>query len=89
MYAFYRSLRAYERALGDSTMVISPDSEFFDYLKTNGLAPPPKTGDGAGTSGEAATDDDRAANTPTAPSGATGGATDDTAAPATTGTDNN
>ena len=36
-FAFYRSLTAYERALqGDnSTLVISPDSEFFDYLKTD------------------------------------------------------
>ena len=36
-FAFYRSLGAYERALqGDnSTLVISPDSEFFDYLKSD------------------------------------------------------
>ncbi len=36
-FAFYRSLRAYERAIqGDnSTLVISPDSEFFEYLKTH------------------------------------------------------
>ena len=35
-FAFYRSLGAYEKALtGDNaTMVISPDSEFFDYLKS-------------------------------------------------------
>lgn len=34
-YAFYRSLAAYEHALKgeNSTMVITPDSEFFDYLK--------------------------------------------------------
>ncbi len=40
-FAFYRSLRAYERAIqGDnSTLVISPDSEFFDYLKSDRLAP--------------------------------------------------
>lgn len=38
-FAFYRSLKAYERALkgSNSTMVISPDSEFFDYLKTDTL----------------------------------------------------
>ncbi len=38
-FAFYRSLSAYEQALqGDnSTMVISPDSEFFEFLKTDGL----------------------------------------------------
>ena len=41
-FAFYRSLRAYERALQgkNSTMVISPDSEFFDYLKSDNLATP-------------------------------------------------
>lgn len=36
-FAFYRSLSAYEKSLqgSNSTMVISPDSEFFDYLKTD------------------------------------------------------
>jgi len=36
-FAFYRSLKAYEESLkGDnSTLVITPDSEFFDYLKSN------------------------------------------------------
>jgi len=36
-FAFYRSLTAYEAALkgGNSTLVISPDSEFFDYFKTD------------------------------------------------------
>lgn len=41
-FAFYRSLSAYENSLkGDnSTLVISPDSEFFDYLKSDtGPAP--------------------------------------------------
>ncbi len=35
-FEFYRSLSAYEKALrsDNSTMVISPDSEFFDYLRT-------------------------------------------------------
>ncbi len=34
-FAFYRSLSAYEKSLkaSNSTLVISPDSEFFDYLK--------------------------------------------------------
>ncbi|MEM9198976.1 MAG: protease modulator HflC [Pseudomonadota bacterium] len=43
-FAFYRSLVAYERALKgtNSSLVISPDSEFFDYLKsdTSVTAPP-------------------------------------------------
>jgi membrane protease subunit HflC len=34
-FAFYRSLSAYEKSLksSNSTLVISPDSEFFEYLK--------------------------------------------------------
>ena len=37
-FEFYRSLSAYEQALkgSNSTMVISPDSEFFDYLSGSG-----------------------------------------------------
>lgn len=37
-FRFYRSLAAYENALkgSNSTMVISPDSEFFEFLKTDG-----------------------------------------------------
>ena len=35
-FAFYRSLAAYEQSLlgENSTLVISPNSEFFDYLKS-------------------------------------------------------
>lgn len=43
-FAFYRSLRAYEESLqgSNSTLVITPDSEFFDYLKSDtGAAPAP------------------------------------------------
>lgn len=39
-FAFFRSMTAYERAFagGNSSMVISPDSDFFNYLKDrNGL----------------------------------------------------
>jgi membrane protease subunit HflC len=38
-FEFYRSMTAYERALRrqNSTMVISPDSEFFEYLSGSGL----------------------------------------------------
>ena len=39
-FEFYRSLTAYSRALqgGNTTMIISPDSEFFNYLKSpNGM----------------------------------------------------
>ncbi|MCB2116512.1 MAG: protease modulator HflC [Rhodobacteraceae bacterium] len=37
-FDFYRSLAAYRESLkaGNSTMIISPDSEFFDYLKSTG-----------------------------------------------------
>ncbi|MEL7262907.1 MAG: protease modulator HflC, partial [Pseudomonadota bacterium] len=36
-FEFYRSLTAYERALqgSNSTMVMSPDSEFFNYLRSD------------------------------------------------------
>jgi membrane protease subunit HflC len=36
-FAFYRSLQAYENALqgSNSSMVMTPDSEFFDYLKSD------------------------------------------------------
>lgn len=39
-FAFYRSLQAYERSLQGSgtSMVISPDSEFFEYLKSDTLS---------------------------------------------------
>ena len=39
-FRFYRSLNAYKQALqgSNSTLVISPDSEFFDYLKTDSPA---------------------------------------------------
>jgi modulator of FtsH protease HflC len=42
-FDFYRSLSAYRTSLlaGNSTMVMAPDSEFFDYLKSsNGAAAP-------------------------------------------------
>ena len=37
-FAFYRSLAAYEESLkgSNTTLVLSPDSEFFDFLKTDG-----------------------------------------------------
>lgn len=41
-FEFYRSLTAYQRALqgSNSSMVMSPDSEFFNYLRSpNGIAP--------------------------------------------------
>ncbi len=36
-FEFYRSMTAYQRSLrpGNSTMVLSPDNEFFDYLKAD------------------------------------------------------
>ncbi len=44
-FSFYRSLSAYERALqsDNSTLVITPDSEFFEYLKSDrGGEPSPR-----------------------------------------------
>lgn len=44
-YAFYRSLQAYSESLqrGDTTMVLSPESEFFRYFnQVPGAKPPPR-----------------------------------------------
>ena len=43
-FEFYRSLSAYDRALreGGTTMVMNPDSEFFDYLRTDGSVTGPR-----------------------------------------------
>jgi membrane protease subunit HflC len=40
-FEFYRSLSAYRTALkaGNSSIVMSPDSEFFDYLKSSNVRP--------------------------------------------------
>ena len=40
-FEFYRSLNAYRKALqgSNSSMVLSPDSEFFDYLRSDSGAP--------------------------------------------------
>lgn len=40
-FAFYRSLGAYREALqpGNSSMILSPDSEFFDYLRSSSGTP--------------------------------------------------
>ena len=40
-YAFYRSLQAYDRSLGKDTdlLVVTPDGEFFRYLKDADKAP--------------------------------------------------
>jgi membrane protease subunit HflC len=41
-YAFWRSLEAYRRAIGDTnaTIVLSPDSEFFRYFRERGVNAP-------------------------------------------------
>ncbi|MEM0937577.1 MAG: protease modulator HflC [Pseudomonadota bacterium] len=51
-FEFYRSLAAYERAIqgSNSTMVITPDSEFFEYLDGTGLLSGP-SGAGVGATG--------------------------------------
>jgi membrane protease subunit HflC len=40
-FSFYRSLQAYENALqgNNSSMVMTPDSQFFDYLRSDGRSP--------------------------------------------------
>ncbi len=43
-FAFYRSMQAYRKAMtsGDTTMVLSPDSDFFKYFKDIDGAPAPQ-----------------------------------------------
>jgi len=43
-YAFYRSMQAYDRSLGKESdlLVVSPDGEFFKYLKDASKAPEPR-----------------------------------------------
>jgi len=43
-FAFYRSMQAYRKAMtgGDTTMVLSPDSDFFKYFKDIEGAPAPQ-----------------------------------------------
>ncbi|WP_193171305.1 protease modulator HflC [Nisaea nitritireducens] len=43
-FAFYRSMQAYRKAMtgGDTTMVLSPDSDFFKYFKNIEGAPAPQ-----------------------------------------------
>ena len=46
-FEFYRSMTAYDQAIGspDTTLVLSPDSEFFRYFNSSdGAAVPPATG---------------------------------------------
>jgi membrane protease subunit HflC len=52
-FEFYRSLSAYENAIrgNNSTMVISPDSEFFNYLHGAGGLRAAESGNGAVTGG--------------------------------------
>jgi len=64
-FEFYRSMAAYQRAMENSntTMVLSPNSEFFKFFKDSGAAPTnaparppaPEADSGAGTVGEEAT----------------------------------
>jgi membrane protease subunit HflC len=51
-FEFYRSMRAYDRALqgNGTTMLLSPDSEFFRYFRDAEGGGPQAAGTGAGTS---------------------------------------
>lgn len=85
-FSFYRSLRAYERSLGDATMVISPDSEFFEYLKTDTLTVPTPPKAAEEPRSDANDGQNRAANTDAAPANTDAAPT---APETTTGTDGN
>ncbi|MDO6585876.1 protease modulator HflC [Salipiger sp. 1_MG-2023] len=68
-FAFYRSLQAYEAALqGDnSTLVMTPDSEFFEYFKSQGEMVPVALEADAPAS---APEEEPASNAPAAPAAA-------------------
>ncbi|WP_136441414.1 protease modulator HflC [Pacificoceanicola onchidii] len=62
-FAFYRSLQAYETALrgGNSTMVMTPDSQFFEYFRSENVGADSQFGvDGAGTTAPVAAVEDSA-----------------------------
>jgi len=47
-YSFYRSLQAYRQSIGDgTTLVLTPDTEFFRYFRDMQGAPPPPAPAGA------------------------------------------
>ncbi|WP_179379028.1 protease modulator HflC [Jannaschia marina] len=84
-FEFYRSLTAYTRALqgSNSTLVLSPDSEFFDYLKTDRLTDGPLTPAVQPAPESAATEPTDAGATPETPAeDASDGEADAAAAPA-------
>ena len=67
-FQFYRSLAAYRDSLnaGDTTLVLSPDSEFFDFLRDDGLderdaAPRPARAGGPSADGDGNASEDEAA----------------------------
>ena len=67
-FAFYRSLQAYETALqgSNSTMVMTPDSQFFEYFKSEQVGVGSQFGsEGPGTAGQDAAE--AAAPAPAAP----------------------
>ncbi len=90
-FAFYRSLQAYENALtgNNSRMVMTPDSEFFDYFKSERPRDPATADAQAGSGTQPATDG--AASAPAAPEGGatgpTGGDTEDSPAESTAAND--
>ncbi|APX21394.1 MAG: protease modulator HflC [Rhodobacteraceae bacterium] len=58
-FAFYRSLEAYETALegSNSSLVMTPDSEFFEYFKSQGEASPAEVSQDEAFMAPAATDE--------------------------------
>ncbi|MCW2306998.1 protease modulator HflC [Rhodobium gokarnense] len=85
-FAFYRSMKAYETAIEESgtTMVLSPDSEFFRFFRdpgeTGGYRVDPSASDsGAEAPADAAATGD-AAETPATPASAPADASEDTGA---------
>ena len=93
-FEFYRSLTAYSRALkgGNTSMVITPDSEFFNYLKSpsgagRSASRSPAAPAAANTDAEPEEQEDAAADTESSGGDTAATAQDDTPAVADTATD--
>lgn len=63
-FEFYRSLAAYEASLqaGNSTLVISPDSEFFEYLKSSNPNGDTSSASGGGSAASVSEEESAAAS---------------------------
>jgi membrane protease subunit HflC len=91
-FDFYRTMQSYRTALGSTgtTMVLSPDTEFFQYFGSDqrnaeGSAAAPATSAGADEPATDASATEGAADEPALPTSAAAGSVESIEAPAATG----